>query len=271
MSVQPPPNPVPQSRTNRARPVRPRPYTVIGIMVVTGVIFLLQLASVSILKYDLPEVLGAKVNDLIVQGQLWRLVTPIFLHVNIIHIGFNLYAVYIFGPTLEATYGRTRFILLYLLGGIAGNVASFYFSSANSVGASTAIFGMVSAQGVLVFRNREFFGAQSRPILMNVLLVAGINLLIGATIPGIDDWGHLGGLVGGFAFAWFAGPLFKRETVVVDYGGSTSQSYSSLETPLPQTAVRVVNSVGQTQVWIAAGIELIVLAGLVFIRILNLI
>jgi Uncharacterized membrane protein (homolog of Drosophila rhomboid) len=108
-------------------------------MVLTGFFFILQNLSIYILGDDYLVLLGDKSNSLIIQGQIWRLVTPLLLHGSLIHIGFNLYALLIIGPGLERYFGRLRFLLLYLLGGIAGNLASFYFSAAPSIGASTAI------------------------------------------------------------------------------------------------------------------------------------
>ncbi|HVP21034.1 MAG TPA: rhomboid family intramembrane serine protease [Anaerolineaceae bacterium] len=261
----------PQPGPRQATPSRPRPVVTITIAVVTVVIYLIQLLTQNILGVDLPLAFGAKSNELIMQGQIWRLVTPIFLHLSPLHIAFNMYALLIFGGDLEFSYGRIRFFMLYMLSGIAGNVASFYFSPADSAGASTAIFGLVAAQGVLVYRNREFFGSRARPILMNILFIVAINLFIGASSQGIDNWGHLGGLFGGLAFAWFAGPLYKRETVVLNYGGATAPSNPTLETPLPQLAVRLVDQVGTSQAWLVAGIELFVLGGLTIVRILKVV
>jgi rhomboid protease GluP len=263
----------------------PRAKMVIGLMVVTGVIFALQNLSILLLGDDYLIAFGAKSNPDIINGELWRLVTPIFLHAplfylsnlntplisieGIIHIGFNMYALYIIGPGLERFYGQVRFLLLYMLGGIAGNIASFYFSADPSIGASTAIFGIIAAQGVLIYRNREIFGAQARPLLTRTLTIIVINLVLGASISGVDNWGHVGGLIGGFAFAWFAGPLLKRQTVLLDYGGSATQAYPSLETPLPQYAVRLVDQVLQNQVWMVALLEFLVLGGLTLLRILR--
>jgi rhomboid protease GluP len=150
-----------------------------------------------------------KVNDLIIQGQLWRLFTPMLLHASLLHIGFNMYALFVLGTGLERFYGHSRFLALYLLSGFAGNVMSFIFSGAPSLGASTAIFGLLGAQGVLLYQNREMFGPTARRSLMNVVTIALINFVIGLS-PGIDNWGHLGGLLGGVLFAWFAGPLYQR-------------------------------------------------------------
>ncbi len=180
-------------------------YTIIGV---TVVVYLMQSLSQLILGGDYPAAVGAKVNELIRLGQYWRFFTPMLLHGSLLHIGFNMYALLIIGRGLERYYGSRRFILLYLIAGFAGNVVSFAFSPKPSLGASTAVFGLVTAQAVFVYRNRFLFGANARAILMNILMIVAINLFLGLS-PGIDNWGHLGGLLGGLAFAWFAGPVFQ--------------------------------------------------------------
>jgi len=182
-------------------------YILLGVTV--GV-FVLQFLSQMLLGVDYPAALGMKVNDWIVKGELWRLITPMFLHGSILHIGFNMYALYILGPGLENQYGHTRYLILYLLAGFAGNVVSFLFSTAPSLGSSTAIFGLLGAEGVFFYRNRDTFGAPAQRALMNILVIGVINLVIGMS-PGIDNWGHIGGLAGGTLFAWFAGPLYRLE------------------------------------------------------------
>jgi rhomboid protease GluP len=149
-----------------------------------------------------------KINDYIVQGQFWRLFTPMFLHGSILHLGFNMYARFILGPGLERYYGRWRFLMLYVLAGFAGNVFSFLFTINPSLGSSTAIFGLLGAQGVFLYRNRELFGPAAQRALVNVVVIAAINFVIGLS-PGIDNWGHLGGLIGGTLFAWFGGPVLQ--------------------------------------------------------------
>jgi rhomboid protease GluP len=89
------------------------------------------------------------------------------------------------------------------------------FSEANSLGSSTAIFGLLAAQGVFLYSNREIFGGSARRALNNILMIAVINLLIGLS-PGIDNWGHLGGLVGGALFAWLAGPVLEVQGIYPD-------------------------------------------------------
>ena len=188
-------------------------YALIGICVV---VFLIQLATQTVLKIDIPAQWGVKANSLILQGQVWRLITPMFLHGSILHIGVNMYAMFNIGPTLERFYGRNRYLVLFLLSGYAGNVISFMFSPYPSLGASTAIFGMLGAEGVLIYQNREIFGNIARRALTQIITIAVINLVIGMT-PGIDNFGHIGGLIGGTLFAWFGGPLLQRQGLFQPY------------------------------------------------------
>jgi rhomboid protease GluP len=195
-------------------------YILMGIIIC---VFLLQGVSVLLSGTDIPADWGMKDNDLIAQGQVWRLFTPMFLHASpdpqdltfaLMHVGFNLYALYVLGPGLERFYGHRRFLALFLLSGFAGNVMSFLFSSVPSLGASTAIFGLIGAEAVFLYQNREILGEGARQGLRNVIVIALINLFIGIA-PGsnIDNWGHIGGLVGGALFGWFAGPVLKVEGV----------------------------------------------------------
>ena len=189
-----------------------RPFVTYTLLVVTILTFLLQLASEALYRVDLVANLGMKVNELIVEGQFWRLITPMFLHGSFLHIAFNMYALNVFGPGLERHFGHTRFLVLYLLSGFAGNVASFMFSGAPSLGSSTAIFGLLGAEGVFLYRNQRLLGGSARRALNNIIMIAIINLLIGLS-PGIDNWGHLGGLIGGTLFAWFGGPILSLDGI----------------------------------------------------------
>ena len=187
-------------------------YTIVGI---TVLVYLLQLGSVALLGYanatarmDVLVALGARVNEMIRQGQLWRFITPVLLHASVPHILFNMYALVAFGSGLERHFGHTRFLLLYVLGGFTGNVLSFLLSDGYSVGASTAVFGLVGAEGVFLFQNRGLLGNQFGRAIGNVLFIVAVNLMLGLT-PGIDNWGHVGGLLGGLVFTWFAGPVWE--------------------------------------------------------------
>jgi rhomboid protease GluP len=158
--------------------------------------------------------LGWKDSAAIVAGgEYWRLVTPIFLHANLLHLGFNCYALYILGPQVERHFGYMRFLVVYLLSGIAGVIASVAFKpAAYSVGASGAIFGLVGALIVYLYQNRDLFGGMGRRRLASAIQVAVMNLIIGFASGGvIDNWGHIGGFAGGAAITWLLGPLFAVE------------------------------------------------------------
>ena len=188
-----------------------RPYVTYSLIGICVVAYLLQLVSPrDAYGNDYLFLLAGKINEAILDGQLWRLITPMFLHGSIYHIGFNMYALFNFGPGLELHYGRWRYLGLFILGGFAGNVISFMFSPNPSLGSSTAIFGLLGAEGVFLYHNRTLFGDFARRALTQVVMIAGVNLVIGMS-PGIDNWGHIGGLIGGTLFAWFAGPVLRRE------------------------------------------------------------
>ena len=178
------------------------------VLIALSIIFFgLQNITEWLFGYDLLFLYGAKINQSILQGEIWRFLTPVFLHGSILHLSFNMYALYSIGPSLERKYGGTSFILLYAISAVFGNVFSFLCSSYVSLGASTAIFGLIAAQGVYIYKNRYLLGSAAKPLLTNVLFLIAVNLFLGLS-PGLDNWGHLGGLVGGFLYSWFAGPSF---------------------------------------------------------------
>mgnify|MGYP005837561869 CR=1 FL=1 len=150
---------------------------------------------------------GAKVNAALLAGEYWRFITPVFLHVGIIHILFNGYFLYVMGPQLEAVFGYGRFLLIYFAAGIWGVIFSLAFSDRPSAGASGALFGILGALAVFFYVNRRGFGLAGQSQLRSILTVAGLNLLIGLT-PGIDNWGHIGGMAGGALLAWLIGPRY---------------------------------------------------------------
>lgn len=183
-----------------------KPTVTYIILVTTIFSFILQQLSLVIYDVDIVSILLAKSNDLIYAGQVWRLFTPAFVHADIIHIGFNMYALYIIGRRLERVYGHQRFLMLYFLSAFAGNLVSFYLTPNPSVGASTAIFGLLAAEGVYIYNNRRFF-PQAQRVLTNLVMILVFNIFYGFSIPNIDIWGHLGGFLGGLGYAWFAGPM----------------------------------------------------------------
>jgi len=188
------------------------PYVTYTLIVITVIFYVLQMASVATMGTDILLQVGARYNEGIQAGQLWRFLTPALLHASIPHILFNMYALFSFGTGLERHFGHGRFLLLYVLGAYTGNVVSFLLSSGYSVGASTAIFGLLGAEAVFLFQNRQLFAGQFGKAIQNVIFIGVVNLIIGLQ-PGIDNWGHVGGLLGGLMFTWFAGPIWKIEGI----------------------------------------------------------
>lgn len=138
---------------------------------------------------------GAKENSLIIAGEWWRFFTPIILHIGFFHLVMNTLALYFLGSAVERIFGRTRFLVVYLLAGFSGSLASFIFSPVISAGASGAIFGCFGALLYFGFVHPKLF---FRTMGSNVIAIILLNLAFGFIVPGIDNAGHIGGLIGGF-------------------------------------------------------------------------
>ncbi len=202
-SISDPTSHEPRPAQVRVRLPDDRPIVTYVIMGVTLLVFLMQLADDNVANY------GMKINERILDGEFWRFISPVFLHGDILHIAFNMYALRAFGPSLERFFGHRKFLLLYLVGGFSGIVASFALTAAPSLGASTAIFGLLGAQGVFAYQNQKVFGEQARSVLRMIINIGVINLLFGLLASNIDNWGHIGGLIGGVMVTWYGGPVYQ--------------------------------------------------------------
>jgi membrane associated rhomboid family serine protease len=156
--------------------------------------------------------LGAMQPFLIADGQYWRLFTAIFLHAGLLHIGFNAYALWIFGSFTETYLGRTRFVVIFFVTGFVASATSYAFGPVQSVGvgASGAIFGVFGAFIAYNFRRRHLpqAAAQLRWALMLILL----NAVLAFGFAGIDWRAHVGGLVSGFFAGLAAEGMGDRRT-----------------------------------------------------------
>ncbi|MDR6225244.1 rhomboid family intramembrane serine protease [Desmospora profundinema] len=145
---------------------------------------------------------GALETTLLTAGEWWRLITPIFLHIGWMHFLFNSFALYLLGPQLEWLFGRFYFIVLYLLTGIMGNLATVYLGTAGiSAGASGAIYGLFGVYLYLILFRR---GSMDPNTGKGFMALVGINILFSLIVPNINLIAHLGGL---FAGMLLAGPL----------------------------------------------------------------
>jgi rhomboid protease GluP len=159
---------------------------------------------------------GAQVNSLIVGGDYWRLLSALFLHAGLMHLAFNGWALFSVGRDMESLLGSLWFTAIYLLSGLAGNVA-YYLLGPNvpSLGASGAIFGLIGAEAAFFLRNRPLLGRFGRQRLGNLAIMIGINLVFGFTVPGINNIAHLGGLLTGFGLGWIMAPRYEVEWMLV--------------------------------------------------------
>lgn len=195
---------------------RKSPFTFIFLGVNVAMFVLTMFAGGSA-DPDTLRFFGASQNDLIKGGEYWRLVVPMFLHVGLIHLAFNMYALWIIGPQLEVIYGSARYVILYLASGIGGFVASYFFAPPMAVGAgaSGALFGLM---GVLFVYTRRY-KKEIPPLLLvgmrrGIMWTLVINLGITFLIPMISRPGHIGGLVTGMLLALVVprSPLREKKT-----------------------------------------------------------
>ena len=176
---------------NAVRPSGGRPivtYTIIGLNVI---VFILELLTGNPLMGNGS---GAVVNALYffpgdILSHPWTIITSAFVHANLIHIGVNMYSLYVLGVPLERFLGRWRFIALYLIGAIGGSVGVEFLSKAGALGASGAIFALL---GVLILFARRLGFSTAWLIAIGV-----VNLAYGFIVPSVSWQGHVGGLVAG--------------------------------------------------------------------------
>jgi MYXO-CTERM domain-containing protein len=146
------------------------------------------------------QAFGANSNELVKAGEYWRLIAPIFLHIGILHLACNMQALWVLGPQIESLYGSARFVTVYILSGVGGFVANYFFSSpvSGGAGASGAIFGLLGLFLAFALRYRnEIPPLLLRSMRRGLILSLGVNLAITFAIPLISKSGHLGGLITG--------------------------------------------------------------------------
>lgn len=179
-----------------------KPYVTWTLIGFTVAVFLWQFATG---VGQVAEDYGMWPFGIALYGEWWRLLTAAFLHGSWLHIAFNMYVLFLFGPVLERVLGHVRFTVLYVVAALGGSVASYVFSDPRtvSVGASGAIFGLMGA--VIVA------GRRLRWDITQVLILLAINVVIGFISPEVDWRAHFGGLVVGALvaaiFVWTPPPF----------------------------------------------------------------
>jgi len=192
-----------------------KPWMTIAVLVVIGLAHLLVgvigfsqgklgLAGILVGSRSTSDLvfMGAMYSPRVGMGEVWRLVSCLFLHGDGTHILLNGIALYGLGRLSESVYGPVRFLWLFLVAGISGSTLSYLGGNTASVGASGSIFGLMGACIVFGFRYRLVLPPHIGELFRKKLLPwVGINLMIGIMLPFIDNLGHFGGLIGGAVFA----------------------------------------------------------------------
>ena len=169
----------------------------IGVIVLLLGIFGWQLASGGLTSSEAIIATGALVRDRVLGGEWWRLLSAAFLHGGPDHIIGNCISLYILGLGCEHAFGARGMVLLFLGCAVGGSLLSIAMSPGPSVGASGAIFGLMSALVVVLHRQRDKIYLRDRRIGIVVAAWAGYTLLLGAMDPVVDNGAHVGGLIAG--------------------------------------------------------------------------
>ena len=174
------------------------------------------LIIINVLVFFIPMLLGysdtvvaylGSYGPFVKMGEYYRLITAAFVHANIAHLLFNMYALWIIGMQLESFIGKWRFLVVYLFSAICGSLLSVSVTpDALSVGASGAIFGLLGALLYFGYHYRIYLGTVIKSQIIPLIV---INLLLGFMVPGIDNAAHIGGLIGGALMMIGVGVKYK--------------------------------------------------------------
>ena len=178
-----------------------KPIITYALIAINVVVFILSVFNDAILP------MFAVNRELIVNfNQYYRLFTGMFLHAGILHLLFNMYALYIIGMQLESFLGKAKYLIVYLLSGIGASMLSIFFSNSFSVGASGAIFGLMGALLYFGYHYRVYLDSVVKSQIIPLII---LNLILGFTISGVDNWAHIGGLVSGILATMAVGVKYK--------------------------------------------------------------
>ena len=174
------------------------------------------LLAINIFMYIVPMLLGVY-NEILDRfclsgpyireyGEYYRLITSGFLHGDIFHLMFNCYALYVLGSQLEGFMGKGKYTIIYLFSMLLGSLMSITFSDMPSIGASGAIFGIMGSLLYFGYHYRIYLGSMLKGQIIPLII---FNLLYGASVEGIDNFAHIGGLIGGFLITMALGVKYK--------------------------------------------------------------
>ena len=188
-----------------------RPYITYGLIAINTIVMIITylLGTDANNNYILHLYFG-NIPQYISSGEYYRLLTSIFLHGDLFHFLFNNYALYIIGSQIEGFFGKPKYLLIYLFSGITGSLLSISFMNSNSlsIGASGAIFGLLGAVLYFGYFYRVYLGNVLKSQIIPLIL---FNLVLGFLTPGIDNFAHIGGLIGGVVAAMALGIKYKED------------------------------------------------------------
>ena len=181
-----------------------------ALMTVNVVVLIAMQLSGGSTNPDVLLAFGAMFGPRIADGEYWRLLTAMFLHVGFIHLAFNVFGLWVFGRIVEGVFGPLRFALIYVLAGLCGSVVSYLLNPVTiAAGASGAVFGIIGALAAYFAAQRHVLGQMAQQNLYGLLVLGAVNLIFGLLTPGIDNWAHLGGFGGGFALGYALAPEYR--------------------------------------------------------------
>lgn len=155
---------------------------------------------------SLPLLYGAKINNLILSGEWWRLLTPMCLHSGFLHIALGCWALLIFGPRVCRAYGQRTFFLIYILGGICGNLSSFVHTPEITVCGTGPVFSLIGAWLVYQGQNKQVIDKDvSESMFWQAVIAAALSFLL-SIFGRIDNWAHLGATISGIFFGYLTCP-----------------------------------------------------------------
>lgn len=178
------------------------------LLIITNVLSFLAMYLFGNGSQDIATLLkfGANYRPFVLDGEVWRLFTCAFLHIGVLHLMVNMYALYVIGPQLENFFGKWKYLCIYFISAISGSLLSITFSTRVSAGASGAIFGLLGALLYFGYHYRVYLGNIMKSQIIPIIL---LNLGIGFIVSGIDNAAHIGGLVAGIFTAMAVGVKYK--------------------------------------------------------------
>ncbi|XP_023525919.1 RHOMBOID-like protein 9, chloroplastic isoform X2 [Cucurbita pepo subsp. pepo] len=201
-------------------------YLISALVSVNIGVFLFEVASPvkssGLPLFSLPSLYGAKINELILVGEWWRLVTPMFLHSGAVHVALSCWTLVTFGRQVCIDYGPFTFFLIYVLGGISGNLTSFLHTPEPTIGGTGPVFAMIGAWLSYQFQSKDVVAKDvSDSMFLKAIFVAVVSSIL-SNIGPIDEWTHTGAAFSGMLYGILTCPV-----VEVNDAGSSSSSASS--------------------------------------------